>query len=202
LDAPTPRGAVDALTAYLRGALQCIAQVEVLSTGTAPGLVNNLMFVAANDAPANLLPLRRVDRAPYLHLKVAMEYAVVGVTEPPLRPRFRTSITMYMYSVLDLTGRELFAYHWHPTGVSAVRTPHFHASTTPPVLLPSAGNPSTTELVLNRIHFPTHRLELDGLVRFLIIELGVGPRRADWVAVLDRIERLSNSSVDGHTWRR
>jgi hypothetical protein len=168
--------------------LQCVAQVEVLSTGTAPGLANNLKFVSASDALTNLLPLRRVDPTPYLQLKVAMEYGVVGVTEPSLYPVFRTSITMYMYSVLDLTGQEFFAYHWHPSGVSAVRTPHFHASTTPPVLLPSPRGLSTTELALNRVHFPTHRLELAELVRFLISKLGVGLRRADWESVLDRIQ--------------
>lgn len=189
MDAPTPRGAVDALTTYARSALQCIAQVEVLSTGTAPGLTNNLKFVTPNGAHANLLPLRGFDRTPYLQLNVAMEYAVVGVTEAPLHPRFRASATMYMYSVLDLTGRELFAYHWHPSGVSPVRTPHFHSSITPPVVLPSRpGYPNTVELILSRVHFPTHQIELPELVRFLITELGVQPRRADWEAALDRIE--------------
>jgi hypothetical protein len=192
LDAPTPRGAVDALTTYARTALLCIAQVEVLITGTAPGLANNLKFVSASDSPANLLPLRKVDRSPYLRLKVAMEYAVVSVTEVPSRPQFRTSVTMYMYSVLDLTGRELFAYHWHPSGVSAVRAPHFHASSTPSITLPGRpGSSEGTELVLSRIHFPTHRMELAELVRFLIVELGVGPRRSDWEAVLNRIGRTS-----------
>jgi hypothetical protein len=110
----------------------------------------------------------------------------------PLRPTFRASVTMYMYGVLDLTGRELFAYHWHPTGVSAVRAPHFHASSTPSVALPGRpGYPDTSELALNRVHFPTHSMGLDGLVRFLITKLGVGPRGSDWESVLDRIERTS-----------
>ena len=99
---------------------------------------------------------------------------------------------MYMYSVLDLSGRELFAYHWHPSGVSAARTPHFHASATSPIALPSRpGNPGTMELAVNRVHFPTHRMELPGLVRFLISELGVAPRRADWESVLEGIERVA-----------
>ena len=97
---------------------------------------------------------------------------------------------MYMYGIMDLAGRELFAYHWHPTGVSAVRDPHFHASSTPPVVVSDRpGNPNTTELALNRVHFPTHRMELTELVRFLITELGVGPRRPDWETVLERASR-------------
>lgn len=121
-----------------------------------------------------------------------MEYTVFDVSDTALRPGFEALVTMYMYGVLDRLGRELFAYHWHPTGVSAIGSPHFHASTTPPVLLPSQpGTPRATELVLSRIHFPTHRIELPELVRFLIVELGVRPRRQDWAAVLDRIEQTS-----------
>lgn len=119
-----------------------------------------------------------------------MEYTVFEVSDTALRPTFEAMITMYMYGILDLAGRELFAYHWHPTGVSAVRSPHFHASTTPPIVLPGRpGNPNTSELVLSRVHFPTHRIELPELVRFLITELGVGPRRTDWATVLERIEQ-------------
>jgi hypothetical protein len=148
------------------------------------------MFVSASDSLANLMPLRRVDRTPFLQLKVAMEYAVVGVTETRLRPRFRASVSMYMYSVMDLLGRELFAYHWHPTGVSAVQEPHFHMSSIPPTILPErTGSPKVEELIMSRVHFPTHRIELNDLVRFLIVELGVGPRRPDWEAVLERSQR-------------
>ena len=99
---------------------------------------------------------------------------------------------MYLYAVKDLDGRELFAYHWHPVGLSSVHRPHMHVSSAQPVTLPT--RPATTravELVLSRIHFPTHRIELAELVRFLITELGVGPRRQNWESVLDRIERTA-----------
>lgn len=138
------------------------------------------------------LLLRRPDRSPYLQLEVTVLYAVRATSEVVLRPGYQSVVTMYMYAISDLSGRELFAYHWHPDGVSASRTPHFHASAMPPaLLLGRPGGSETDELTLSRIHFPTHQMGVQELVRFLITELGVGPRRADWQAVLDRIERSS-----------
>jgi len=103
----------------------------------------------------------------------------------PAQRRYEAVETMYLYAVRDLDGRELFAYHWHPLGLSSVDTPHMHISSARPVALPTRpGSTPTGELVLSRIHFPTHYMNLSNLVRFLITELGVGPRRPDWESVL------------------
>lgn len=118
-----------------------------------------------------------------------MEYTVFDVSDTALHPGFEALVTMDMYGILDRSGRELFAYHWHPTGVSAIRTPHFHASSMSSAVSPV--NSNATGLVMSRVHFPTHRIELPELVRFLITELGVKPRRQDWAAVLARIEQTS-----------
>lgn len=85
-----------------------------------------------------------------------------------------------MYAVNDLTGRELFAYHFHPSGLSPTKTPHLHWSAATPIVMPMRrGSSAVFELDMSRAHFPTHHLELAELVRFLITELGVGPGRAD-----------------------
>ena len=116
---------------------------------------------------------------------------MVGVTETRLRPRFSgVCIVCIWYSVMDLLGRELFAYHWHPTGVSAVQEPHFHMSSIPPTILPErTGSPKVEELIMSprSLSHPSNRAHRFGA--FLIIELGVGPGRADWEAVLERSER-------------
>lgn len=152
-------------------------------------MAHNLVLIPPGGSAENSILLRQQDRSTFLQLDVAMEYAVMGVTEPPLRPRFQPVVTMYMHSVSDLAGRELFAYHWHPAGVSDVREPHFHASATPPLFVPDRSRSGVAaELKFSRFHFPTHRIELAELVRFLIVEVGVGPRRADWESVLDRIQ--------------
>lgn len=102
----------------------------------------------------------------------------------------RAMVTRYMYAVKDLDSRELFAYHWHPAGLSLVHEPHMHVSAARPVALQARpGSTQEAAMVLSRIHFPTHSIQLSEFIRFLIAELGVGPRRADWESVLDRVER-------------
>lgn len=94
--------------------------------------------------------------------------------------RFNVQVVGYWHDVRDQEGHELIAYHWHPTGASTVRTPHLHLS--------SRINPvpvaSGTALPFAGMHIPTGFVTLQNLVRFLIIEFGVVPRRSDWEAVL------------------
>ena len=121
-----------------------------------------------------------------------LDYQVLLDASGYNRPVYRAETAQYVYVVQDLNGRELFAFHWHPYGVSGVRTPHLHVSVAQNVVLPkSPGHQGDGELPLGKLHFPTHRIEPSQLVRFLITELGVGPRRADWESVLDRIEQSS-----------
>lgn len=119
-----------------------------------------------------------------------MEYAVVSEKSEPNRHDFVARVRRYFFGVANLDDRELFAYHWHPDGSSDVITPHLHVSVAPPVLLPGRAEASDSQrLVIGKLHFPTHHNELPELIRFLITELGVGPRRTDWEVVLDQIER-------------
>jgi hypothetical protein len=189
---PTPRIAIEALTKSARAALQCVARTEVLASefgSTTPG---NLIVVSSENVPAGTLLLRRPERSPFLHLKLSIEYSVVQFLDAPAQLRYEAIVTMYLYAVRDLDGRELFAYHWHPVGLSSVHRPHMHVSSARPVALPARpGSTRAAEMVLSRIHFPTHHMELSDLIMFLITELGVGPRRPDWESVLDRIERSS-----------
>ena len=78
-----------------------------------------------------------------------------------------------MYSVDHADARELFAYHWHPTGHSHVTRPHLHIS----------GRTEPAEL--GNAHFPTGPVTLADVVRLLIQDFDVRPRRADWSRVLD-----------------
>jgi hypothetical protein len=144
--------------------------------------------IPRGDVTPGIVILRRPDRSPYLQLKVSLDYSVILDASGPKRPTYRADISRYIYVVQDLNGRELFAYHWHPRGVSDVWTPHLHVSAAGNVRLPSeAQTHSGTGLSLGKLHFPTHHIELAELVRFLIIELGVGPQRQDWERVLDRL---------------
>lgn len=81
--------------------------------------------------------------------------------------------TGWVYRVNDAAEQELFAYHWHPPGHSHVTRPHLHVS----------GRTDPTEL--GDAHFPTGPVALADVVRLLIQDFDVRPRRADWSRVLD-----------------
>ena len=73
----------------------------------------------------------------------------------------------------------LAAWHWHPMSnlsEDASPWPHLHAY----------GARDT--LTLHKLHLPTGRVSLEAVVRFLIEDLDVAPRRTDWRAVLRRHE--------------
>jgi hypothetical protein len=90
-----------------------------------------------------------------------------------------------MYRVLDRNGRELFAYHWHPEGLSSIVNPHLHKRGAAPfVLPPTRGSDDLTELPIGKAHFPTGHITLRQVIRLLIEDLGVEPRDANWRQVL------------------
>jgi hypothetical protein len=181
----SPRIAIEALVAPARAALQCIARTEVFASEFGSEAPGNLLVASSDNVPASTLLLRSPDRTPFIHLKVATEFSVVQHLDAPSRLRYEAIVTMYLYAVKDLDGRELFAYHWHPVGLSSIRDPHMHVSSAQPVVLPTRpGSPLAPALVFSRIHFPTHQMKISDLVKFLITELGVGPRRPGWESVL------------------
>lgn len=180
------------MTASVRNALQCVTRVEILASGWDFGIVNAFRIISPNSAPSGTLSLQLPDRSPFLQLKVALDYQVLLDASGYNRPLYRAEIARYLYVVHDVQGRELFAYHLHPDSVSNVWIPHLHVSVAQNIALPNGlGNQGNTELPLGKLHFPTRRIDPPQLVRFLITELGVGPRRPNWEAVLERIERTS-----------
>jgi hypothetical protein len=84
---------------------------------------------------------------------------------------WKVSTRAYRYRI-DVAGRELLLWHWHPSGKSQYTTPHLHAQ---------AGD-------LMGLHLPTGRMSLEAVIRLLVTELGVRPLRPDWLAVLDATE--------------
>ena len=82
----------------------------------------------------------------------------------------------YEYKFDDRDHHEIVAYHWHPTGISAVTFPHLHVDT------------RGWRFELSKAHFPTGRVTLAEVVRFAIADLGVEPLRPDWQTILDRAD--------------
>jgi hypothetical protein len=86
-------------------------------------------------------------------------------------------LVSYEYRLLDLDQREIIAFHWHPTGLSNVTDPHLHLSSR---LNPIEMGRNQEPLDLADMHIPTGFVTLEDVVRLLISEFGIAPRRDDW----------------------
>lgn len=167
--------------------LHVVSDAHVFGSGSTAGELNALTIVSHGAPPGTLL-LRGPDRTPFLQLQIDIQYSVIFALNATSRSPYQAVIARYIYSVLDLGGRELFGYHLHPFGLSHVETPHLHFSSAQPIVLPNTpGNSRLAEIDLGHAHFPAHRIELSELIRFLITDLGVASQRQDWESVLDRI---------------
>ena len=101
-------------------------------------------------------------------LTVTHHYRIVedtGVSGP-----WRVRTAAYAYAIdEEASGQELLAFHWHPSGRS-VTWPHIHL-----------GHALTGG---DRKRLPSGRIALEQVLRMLIDEFGVQPRRDDWRDVL------------------
>ena len=88
---------------------------------------------------------------------------------------WKVSETGYRYAVLDADGRELLEYHWHPGSESPIATPHLHIGHGAMVSRPEIGD----------AHLPTGKVSISEILRTLIRDFSVTPRRSDWESVLD-----------------
>jgi hypothetical protein len=101
------------------------------------------------------------------------------------RGPWTASTVEYVYEVGDERGEPIAAWHWHPgtrRPEDAVQWSHLHAY----------GSRET--LTLHRLHLPTGRVSIEAVVRFLIEDFDVIPRRDDWSAIRDRHERAFRAS--------
>lgn len=148
----------------------------ILETGWRPSArPYNLSFV-----PHGLpVPLRTANRSIRLSFLVRIDYRVIE--QRSTARSYEARIDGYHYEVLDRLGREILAYHWHPAGVSPVTEPHLHLSGR---LRPLDVDPRDEPIPLGEMHLPTGFVMLAQMVRLLITEFGVEPRREDWETVL------------------
>jgi len=90
--------------------------------------------------------------------------------------------TAYFCDLVDRDQREILAYHWHPA-TDGPSFPQFHLTGR----LPAIGvGPGVTPVALGDMHLPTGHVSFASVVRLLIEEFGIAPRRSDWQAILER----------------
>lgn len=80
-----------------------------------------------------------------------------------------------MFRMMTHDEREILAFHFNPDGPEARPYPHLHLGPAAEVGL----------RVLTRAHIPTAIVTLAHVIRLLVDEFAVKPRRSDWRAVLD-----------------
>jgi len=96
------------------------------------------------------------------------------------RGLWTVSTAEYIYEINDSGGEPITTFHWHPFSSQsgdAARWPHLHAYGT------------RDDVTLHKLHLPTERVSLESVIRLLIVDLDVIPRRADWQTLLDRQEQ-------------
>jgi hypothetical protein len=126
--------------------------------------------------------LRRNEPSPLsgeipLRLSVAQTIRVEPDTET--NSRFVGRVSAYFYVVAQADAREIVSFHWHPAGLGTATTPHLHIG-------PAAtgSDPPFRPGSLHKAHISTGYVPLEAVIRMLITEFGVEPRRADWESVL------------------
>jgi hypothetical protein len=107
-----------------------------------------------------------------LRLRVSIEYTIDASTDRA--GWWEARIAGWAYEIRSGMDTPILDFHWHPYGGARVTWPHLHAY----------GTHESVEL--HKLHPPTGHVTLSSVVRFLIEDLGVLPRRPNWQAVLDR----------------
>jgi hypothetical protein len=160
----TPEEAQDAFIGPLQRALSCVCSAQLIVGWAQAGEVQAL---TVSDDP---IALRTTgDRTNRLRLSIQQQYRLVEDPDPTLGP-WKVSTRAYRYQVSDCDGKELLAWHWHPS--SREQRPHLHVS---------GGR-------FHGCHLPTSRVSIEGILRLLVAELHVRPRRDDWMEVLNSAE--------------
>lgn len=166
----TAREAHDVFAHAYQRALLCVTPARFSTEGHRdPGELHRAKL---ESSPT---PLRS---APPSRLLVLLSYRIIEVSVPSRQWIVRLSA--YYYALTDATGRESFAYHWHPAGRSSVTWPHLH-------LGPALGQLSTPA---TQAHFPTGPVAIEDIIRMAITWFGVTPQKQDWGAVLDDTRQL------------
>ena len=151
----TPDEAAHSFAVAVQATLACITDRDVTYAWAQP--LNQSRAIVLNEG----------DETPIgngLYLSVSHTYAVRQVASDA----FAVSTGGYAYAIdSDDTGGEIYSWHWHPDGPSACTWPHAHVQQ-------PLGD-----------HFPTGRVALEDVVRWLILEAHIDPIRPDWPDVLE-----------------
>jgi hypothetical protein len=160
----TPAQAVQRFVQDRQVAVSCVTDQIVRASGFDPNTGPHALVLARGEAV-------RVASPDGLALRVTENYELVQDTST--RDRWRIAVTGYWYAVERLPAEEeLLAFHWHPR-VEDVNFPHLHL-----------GHTLVADVGFSRVHVPTGQVTLRDVLRLLVRDLHVRPRRPNWRDVL------------------
>lgn len=115
----------------------------------------------------------RLGGASRLWFQLHQYYRIIESDSP--RASWMIEETGYRYAVIDDDGKDVLEYHWHPVGQSPVVTPHLHIG----------HGAMAARREISDVHLPTGLVSISDILRMLIRDFSVTPRRSDWESVLD-----------------
>jgi hypothetical protein len=87
----------------------------------------------------------------------------------------------------------LLAYHWEPgLGYRGPDTPHIHISASLDAKVDAL---SRRQIDLDKLHVVTGYVSIAAMIRMLITEFGVAPRRNDWEAILANADEYLTKEI-------
>jgi len=123
-----------------------------------------------------------------LFLDVAHMFMITDTDPSGNKRQWRVTTRMYQYSLLDHDQTDLLVYHWQPgADFGGPDHPHVHVSATL-----NARVDAITErpIGLHALHVATGRVSLEAIVRMLIDDFHIKPRRVGWRDLLDKTEAV------------
>lgn len=162
----TPAEAVNNYVESLQTPVSCVSNSIVTVRGGYYVSNRSHILELNNGHPVRLAGTSR------LWIAFRQYYRIVESELP--RTRWTVIETGYEYSIMDADHREILAYHWHPVGRSSFISQHLHIG--------HGALPAREEL--HTAHLPTGYVSLPDIIRLLIRDFIVTPRRSDWESVL------------------
>ena len=113
-------------------------------------------------------------------LRVQKHCILTQDVEVPSR-QWSISLVGYMYTIQLRDPTEVVAYQWHPQRTIDLPYPHVHFG-------PASARPDSAVRTgeLHNVHVPTGLVSIEEVIRLVVDEFQVEPRRPDWEVILEQ----------------
>ena len=176
----TPQEAVAVFLEPITEALSCLCLAKVTLSPGGRGGLGRTHLLTLNGGQA-------VSLGGGITLDARIHYEIIRMPDAKSQP-FRVTTRAYLHTLAEEGGAELIAAHWHPTGNSARRLPHWHVGS---AALAHDG------VFTPRAHIPSPRVSFEAVIRLTIEQFHLPARRGDWSEVLQRCE---DNFMSHRTW--